>query len=88
MMTDAEGVEFLRWCLPRLDLAWHGFRLRRIRRRVYRRIEFVEQDIRRTMPGDGFHLILCRNLVLTYFEDALQRRILARMRGEPIAVHR
>lgn len=236
MVTDVEGVEFLRWCLPRLHLAWHGFRLRRIRRRVYRRIEermrqlgapdlgayraylegeaaewavldslcwipisrfyrdkavfqflertvlpavssgamarhegelrcwsagcaageepytlallwrlrvaaafstlrlrvvatdidpamirrarggcypaysvrdlpdditaeafrrsaagyclrreflgdveFVEQDIRQTMPGDGFHLILCRNLVLTYFEDALQRRILARM---------
>lgn len=38
-MTDTEGVEFLRWCLPRLQLAWYGFRLRRIRRRVYRRIE-------------------------------------------------
>lgn len=38
-MTDAEGIDFLRWCLPRLRLAWHGYRLRRIRRRVYRRIE-------------------------------------------------
>jgi chemotaxis protein methyltransferase CheR len=39
-VTDAEGIEFLRWCLPRLRLAWHGFRLRRIRRRyVYPRIE-------------------------------------------------
>jgi len=38
-VADADGVEFLRWCLPRLQLAWYGFRLRRIRRRVYRGIE-------------------------------------------------
>lgn len=38
-VTDGEGTGFLRWCLPRLGLRWHGFRLRRIRRRVYRRIE-------------------------------------------------
>jgi chemotaxis protein methyltransferase CheR len=42
-------------------------------------IEFVEQDIRRTMPADHFHLILCRNLLLTYFHEVLQRLILERM---------
>jgi chemotaxis protein methyltransferase CheR len=27
------------------------------------------------MPGSPFDLILCRNLVFTYFDEALQRRI-------------
>lgn len=36
MITDAEGVRFLQWCLPRLNLCWPGFR--KVRRRVYRRI--------------------------------------------------
>ena len=42
-------------------------------------VEFVEQDIRRAMPDGRSHLILCRNLVRTYFEEALQRAILDRM---------
>jgi chemotaxis protein methyltransferase CheR len=42
-------------------------------------VDFVGQDIRRAMPDERFHLILCRNLVLTYFEEALQRAILDRM---------
>ena len=36
MITDAEGVQFLQWCLPRLHLRWAGFR--RVRRQVYKRI--------------------------------------------------
>lgn len=39
-------------------------------------IEFVRQDIREQMPDGPFHLVLCRNLVFTYFEEALQREIL------------
>jgi chemotaxis protein methyltransferase CheR len=39
-------------------------------------VEFVLQDIRRSMPAGPFDLILCRNLVFTYFDEALQRRIL------------
>ena len=39
-------------------------------------IEFIEQDIRVHVPEGFFSLILCRNLVATYFEDALQRYIL------------
>ena len=40
-------------------------------------IEFVEQDIRLQLPEGSFHIIFCRNLVLTYFEEALQREILS-----------
>jgi chemotaxis protein methyltransferase CheR len=38
---------------------------------------FLHQDIRTTAPDGPFHLILCRNLAFTYFDDALQRGVLA-----------
>ena len=37
MITDPEGIQFLQWCLPRLQLRWPGFR--KVRRRVYKRID-------------------------------------------------
>ena len=42
-------------------------------------IEFVRQDIREQCPDGPFHLILCRNLVFTYFEESLQREVLERI---------
>jgi len=36
VITDAEGVQFLQWCLPRIYLRWSGFR--KVRRQVYKRI--------------------------------------------------
>lgn len=42
-------------------------------------VGFHLADIRREMPGGEFNLILCRNLVFTYFDDALQCEILERM---------
>lgn len=33
------------------------------------------QDIRRSIPDGSFDLILCRNLVFTYFDEALQCRL-------------
>ena len=35
-------------------------------------IEFVEHDVRREVPLGSFHLVLCRNLVFTYFDENLQ----------------
>lgn len=35
-ITDADGVQFLQWCLPRLGLRWPGFR--KVRRQVYKRL--------------------------------------------------
>jgi chemotaxis protein methyltransferase CheR len=43
-------------------------------------IEFALQDIRQSMPEGPFDLILCRNLVFTYFDELLQRRIADRLR--------
>jgi chemotaxis protein methyltransferase CheR len=42
--------------------------------------ELILQDIRRSMPDGPFDLILCRNLVFTYFDEALQRRISEQLR--------
>jgi len=42
-------------------------------------IEFRREDVRAGFPGGRFDLIFCRNLVFTYFEASLQRRLLARM---------
>jgi len=42
-------------------------------------IDFKQQDIRTELPEETFHLILCRNLVFTYYDESLQRQTLARM---------
>jgi len=38
-------------------------------------VGFQEQDIRRQLPVEAFHLVLCRNLAFTYFEENLQCEI-------------
>jgi chemotaxis protein methyltransferase CheR len=38
-------------------------------------VSFLRQDIRRDVPEGPFDLVLCRNLVLTYFEPLLQMRV-------------
>ena len=42
-------------------------------------ILFARQDLRQEMPERPFHLILCRNLALTYFIEETQREILGRL---------
>jgi chemotaxis protein methyltransferase CheR len=42
-------------------------------------VEFVQQDIRTTIPDDEFDVIFCRNLVFTYFTEELQRDILMKI---------
>jgi chemotaxis protein methyltransferase CheR len=45
-------------------------------------IVFLRQDIRRRLPKGTFHLILCRNLVFTYFDEDLQRQTFERILGK------
>jgi chemotaxis protein methyltransferase CheR len=40
------------------------------------RVVFLRQDIRSAQPEGPFDLVLCRNLVFTYFEHRLQQRTL------------
>jgi chemotaxis protein methyltransferase CheR len=39
-------------------------------------IVFLEQDVRTAAPRELFHLVLCRNVAFTYFDDARQRETL------------
>jgi chemotaxis protein methyltransferase CheR len=43
-------------------------------------ITFQLQDLRRAMPEERFHLVLCRNLAFTYFDEELQEKILRELR--------
>jgi chemotaxis protein methyltransferase CheR len=42
-------------------------------------VTFIVQDIRERAPEGLFHLILCRNLVFTYFDETLQRKTMQRI---------
>lgn len=42
-------------------------------------VEFRQQDVRTALPDGPFHLILCRNLVFTYFDEAQQAKTLAEL---------
>lgn len=61
-----------------------------LRAGITRPVELRREDIREAMPGGTFHVVLCRNLVFTYFREGLQRRllrgILARMAPASILV--
>ncbi len=47
---------------------------------LYRRhVTWRQEDIRASMPAGPFSLICCRNLVFTYFDDALQQKCLQRL---------
>ncbi len=41
-------------------------------------VKFICQDIRLATPKGQFHLVLCRHLVFTYFDKALQQDMLRR----------
>ncbi len=40
-------------------------------------VQFRLSDIQQDSPAESFSLILCRNLVFTYFDDPLQQQVLA-----------
>ena len=51
----------------------------RVRDRFRERVSWRCQDVRVEAPPGLFDLILCRNLVLTYFDEALQREVMDRV---------
>jgi chemotaxis protein methyltransferase CheR len=42
-------------------------------------VEFELRDIRQSMPDGPFHLILCRHLVFTYFDEATRQGLLLQL---------
>lgn len=61
------------WIAHAFDQVAGGFSLRESFREG---VVFLRQDIRKVLPNEAFDLILCRNLVFTYFEEELQKEIL------------
>jgi chemotaxis protein methyltransferase CheR len=51
--------------------------LLRVRDEFRDAIELRQEDIRMHQPDEQFQLVLCRNLVFTYFDAPLQQRLLA-----------
>lgn len=46
-----------------------------VQKRYRKTVSLMQQDIRSAMPDGPFHLIMCRNLVFTYFSDPLQHEM-------------
>jgi len=87
--TDADRDQLARACvscypaasLKEMPLPWRreAFKERAghcfLRQEFQAGVELLEQDIRRHLPAGAFHLVLCRNLAFTYFEENLQSEI-------------
>jgi chemotaxis protein methyltransferase CheR len=52
-----------------------------VRPHVRSRVTFACHDVREEPPGRGFDLVLCRNLVFTYFEESLQLEVAKTLAG-------
>ncbi len=42
-------------------------------------VELRHEDVRETLPDGEFRIVLCRNVIFTYFDDTLQRATLERL---------
>jgi len=51
----------------------------RVRHHLRELVTWRAQDVRSDAPPGPFDLVLCRNLVLTYFEESLQMEIMTRV---------
>ncbi len=51
-----------------------------LHRQFCTQVEFQQHDVRDGVPDGPFHLVLCRNLVFTYFEAPLQQAFLTHLR--------
>jgi len=71
-LKELPGDLLAKACIPSAD----GFCVKPEYRQP---VNFLLQDVRQSAPEDRFHLILCRNLAFTYFDDELQRATLQKI---------
>jgi chemotaxis protein methyltransferase CheR len=45
----------------------------------FRRMDFLQQDLREAMPAGPFDVVLCRNVVLTYYAPPVQLAVMQRI---------
>ncbi|MCZ6777675.1 MAG: chemotaxis protein CheR [Acidobacteria bacterium] len=83
MLARARVGIFAAGSLRDLPAAWivhsfdHSGNRYVVRPPLRRLITFRRQDLRRARPAGPLDLVLCRNLAFTYFDDGLQREVLA-----------
>lgn len=51
----------------------------RVRRQIREAVSWLVRDVRAEPLAGPFDLVLCRNLVLTYFDETLQREVMERV---------
>ena len=72
-------------CLRELPLEWRDYAFEPrggefcVKSEFRENMEFRRQDVRREMPEERFHLILCRYLAFTYFAKEVQQRLAAQL---------
>lgn len=89
LATDADAALLergARGCYPESSLKELPAELRAsglddgcVRPHVRSRVTFARHDVREEPPGSGFNLVLCRNLVFTYFDESFQLEIGTRL---------
>jgi chemotaxis protein methyltransferase CheR len=85
VLDRARNACYSKPCLQTLPGRWLELAFDRVdshyclRARHRSRVTFMLQDIRQALPEACFDLILCRNLVFTYFDEDLQRALLPRI---------
>ena len=64
------------WCEQAFDRRGDAYCVREPFRAA---VTFARQDLRQSVPDACFDLILCRNVVLTYFGPELRRAVMRRL---------
>ncbi len=85
MLRRAQAAQYEFGSLKDLPVGWReqAFTLGNgnyVLKREYKdRVQFFQQDVREAQPDGPFDLILCRNLVFTYYDETLQSALLTRI---------
>jgi chemotaxis protein methyltransferase CheR len=85
LLDRARRARYARSSLREVPSRWieaafrHGAGWFEVKPEYQEGIEFIRQDIRESLPDGLFDLILCRNVVFTYFDVDLQIRTAARL---------
>jgi chemotaxis protein methyltransferase CheR len=87
MLRRARQARYPASSVKNVPTDWLGGPLERsgegyvVREDLRAQVEFQRQDIRRQVPDGPWDLVLCRNLAFTYFDEPLQRKVLAKLVG-------
>jgi chemotaxis protein methyltransferase CheR len=85
LLSRARAAHYPAGCLRELPREWRAAAFDPgdggwvLRREFRTGVVFRRMDVRRRMPAGPFDLIVCRNLAFTYFDEALQSTVAAKL---------